>query len=62
MTNATIFPFVGMDKVEGYIHDVSHLGKGEVKEYFDFKLQMESQIIEEFVFHLAIRVLLKKWP
>ena len=39
-----------MDEVEGYIHDVSHLGKGETKAYFDFKLQMESQTIRGVCF------------
>ena len=56
-----------MDKVEGYIHDVSHLGKGETKAYFDFKLQMESQTIRGVCFspskkHSFEEITMKKSP
>ena len=37
-------------EIIGYVHDVSHVGKGETKNYFDFRLQTESSVIREVCF------------
>ena len=47
------FIFAGMDQdkvLKGYIHDVSHVGQGDAKKFFDFKVQTESEIVRGVCF------------
>ena len=37
-------------EIIGYVHDVSHVGKGDTKNYFDFRLQTESSVIRGVCF------------
>ncbi len=45
------FLFAGMDQeIKGYIHNVSQVGQGETKKFFDFRVQTESDIIRGVCF------------
>eukprot|EP00794_Sanderia_malayensis_P001490 gene1490-1649_t len=41
---------MGEEEIKGYIHDVSHLGTGESKTFFNFQLQTESETIRGVCF------------